>query len=177
MSAPSLLSLVLHTHTPAATHALGSLLGRSLRAGDVVALSGDLGAGKTTFTQGIAAGMGVTARVNSPTFTLVAEYHTPNGLPLVHADSYRLGDDPHAAAREAAAFGLDELFDGWAVVVIEWAERVLSLLPSDYLEVYIRHDASDPGARRFECTAHGPRSAALLAALQAEHSAAHSAKR
>lgn len=166
MSAPSPPSLVLHTAAPADTQALGRALGRALRAGDVVALSGDLGAGKTTFTQGIAAGMGITARVNSPTFTLVAEYHSPGGPPLVHVDSYRLGDEPRSAAREAAAFGFEELFDGWNIVVIEWAERLQTLLPPDYLELRIHHDSADPDARRFECIAHGPRGAALLPALQ-----------
>ena len=98
----------------------------------MVALSGDLGAGKTCLTRGIARGLGITDPVTSPTFILVAEYATSRGFPLYHADCYRLGD---AAAAEAESIGLAEMMDGPGVAVVEWAERIERLLPDDTLRI------------------------------------------
>jgi tRNA threonylcarbamoyladenosine biosynthesis protein TsaE len=141
----------------------------------VIALYGDLGTGKTTLTQGIAQGMGITARVTSPTFTLVNEYRgeTPDGrgLRLIHVDTYRLGDTPEQAVLEAETFGLDEILDGdasgkgnGAVVVIEWAERIASRLPPDHLRIEITHTNAGSDVREINCSAFGSVSAAILVA-------------
>ena len=151
------------------TFELGHVLGEHVEAGQVIALQGDLGAGKTTLTQGIAIGMGIDDRVTSPTFTLVNEYGDGSRLRLIHVDTYRLGDLPEYAVLESATFGLEEILDpenlvepsGGSVVVIEWAERVASLLPPDYLLIQIA-SAREPELRAVTCTAFGPRSAALL---------------
>ncbi|MCE9610377.1 MAG: tRNA (adenosine(37)-N6)-threonylcarbamoyltransferase complex ATPase subunit type 1 TsaE [Chthoniobacter sp.] len=109
--------------SPAETIAHGQALAATLRRGDVLALSGDLGAGKTHFVKGLAAGLGTAASVTSPTFTLLHEY--PGGrLPLYHFDLYRLDD-----ADEALRIGLDEYLYGDGVCVIEWAEKFPALLP------------------------------------------------
>ncbi len=161
----------------AATHALGRRLGAAATPGQVIALRGDLGAGKTTLTQGIAAGLGITARVTSPTFTLVNEYAPGSRrLRLIHIDIYRLGDSPAAAQREAATFGLADILADAAwpdadalgnVVVVEWAEKIAALLPADHLEIHLEALPGAPDARRVTFTAHGPQSAALLAAIDA----------
>jgi tRNA threonylcarbamoyladenosine biosynthesis protein TsaE len=155
------------TDDAAATQAVGAALGRCLAAGQVIALRGDLGAGKTTFVQGLARGLGVRERVASPTFVLVNEYAAAGGLRLVHIDTYRLG--PAAADKieaEAAAIGLDDLLaDPAAVVAIEWAERVADLLPADHLLLELRYGPA-PDARILRLTAHGPQSAAALRGLQ-----------
>jgi len=104
--------ITLYSDRPDATRALGRRIGAAVEPGQVIALRGDLGAGKTTLAQGIAEGLGIAARVTSPTFTLVAEYQSEHGLRLVHVDAYRLGDDPADAAREAATFGLEEILAG-----------------------------------------------------------------
>jgi tRNA threonylcarbamoyladenosine biosynthesis protein TsaE len=110
------------------TLALGRRLAALLRCGDVVVLSGGLGAGKTVLAKGIAAGLGVTEPVVSPTFTIVREYE--GDVPLLHLDVYRLD-----FLQEVIDLGLDELLDGHAVTVVEWGEAVSALLPQDRLEV------------------------------------------
>lgn len=113
------------------TAAEGERLSGSLRPGDVVLLFGDLGAGKTAFTRGLARGLGVDpGEVSSPTFTLVQEYH--GRLPLYHVDLYRLEE------REVDDLGLEELVAGDGVVVIEWAERWQGR-PDDVIEVRLAH--------------------------------------
>ena len=105
------------------TVALGKTLGTTLRRGDVLALCGGLGAGKTHFVKGIAAGLGAASGVTSPTFTLIHEY--PGGrLPLYHFDFYRLENED-----EALRIGLDEYLDGDGVTAIEWADKFPALLP------------------------------------------------
>lgn len=135
----------------AQTQALGAEFGRALAAGDVIALSGDLGAGKTTFVQGLAAGLGITAPVTSPTFILVNRYRTPDGRHLQHADCYRLKDAP----LEMWDLGLDDLLAGDDIVVIEWADRIPGLLPDDHLEIAFAY--LDETRRRLTFTAHGAR--------------------
>jgi tRNA threonylcarbamoyladenosine biosynthesis protein TsaE len=153
-----------------ATRAFGARLGRLLHGGDVVVLVGDLGAGKTTLVQGLAVALG-TGPATSPTFTLVNEYTTPDGLRLVHADAYRLGV-LEVGELEIDTLGLDEwLGADDAVVVIEWGERLLSLLPADLLLLTLAH-ADDEQARNLRMTAFGPRSAELLRALAAWRSGA-----
>lgn len=164
------------THSAAETQDLGQLLGRSLVPGQVVALSGDLGAGKTTFTQGIGRGLGVRERITSPTFTLVNEYVGRDGITLIHTDSYRLGEmtnpesDGESASQEAATFGMDEILDRPdAVIVIEWAERLLSLLPDDYLAVALAQLPGDEEARTITFIPHGPRAAESVNRIKAAH--------
>jgi tRNA threonylcarbamoyladenosine biosynthesis protein TsaE len=152
------------TDSAAGTQAVGEALAACLQGGQVIALRGDLGAGKTTFVQGLARGLGVVGRVSSPTFVLVNEYAVPgpHGLRLIHIDTYRLG----AAARgEADAMGLEELLeDPDAIIAIEWAERVADLLPPDHLLLELRY-GSQPEARLLRLTAFGLRSAAALEKL------------
>ncbi len=120
---------VTETSSPAETLALGTLLGEHLLAGDVLAFSGELGAGKTAFTQGIARGMGIRSAVTSPTFTLINRYTAPDGRVLQHVDCYRLGN----ASLEMWDAGLTDLLAGDDIVVIEWANRIPELLPLDHL--------------------------------------------
>ena len=159
------------THSAAATQALGQLLGRSLLPGQVVALSGDLGAGKTTFAQGIGRGLGVTERITSPTFTLVNEYVGRDGVTLIHTDSYRLGEmTSTSAGLEAATFGMDEILDRPdAVIVIEWAERLRSLLPDEYVEVQLAQLPDDEEARQIAFIPHGPLAAQSVGRVAAVH--------
>ena len=111
------------SRTPRETFELGRRLAERLRPGDVLALAGDLGAGKTQFAKGIAAGLGVEAEVTSPTFTLIHEY--PGGrLPLFHADLYRLETE-----KEALGIGLDDYLESEGVTVVEWADKFAALLP------------------------------------------------
>ncbi len=134
------------------TRALGSALACELESGDVVVLSGDLGTGKTVFAQGVAAGLGVTERVVSPTFAIAREY--AGRLPLHHLDVYRLDH-----VQEAIDLGLDELFED-AVTLIEWGEGVRDLLPADRLEVELALDPADVAAenlRRITVTPIGTR--------------------
>ncbi len=106
------------SRSPEQTRRLGSRLGAMLQSGDVICLSGDLGAGKTTFVQGIAQGWGTLDQVSSPTFVLVNTYRRPDGSCLYHLDAYRL-----ANALEAEDLDLDLLFETGPVVV-EWPERI-----------------------------------------------------
>lgn len=106
-------------------------LGRLVNAGDVICMSGDLGAGKTTFTQALALGLGVDDYVTSPTFTLINEYH--GRIPLYHFDVYRIND-----IREMEDLGYEEYFYGDGVCAIEWANLIEDLLPNDYLWIEIK---------------------------------------
>ncbi len=108
---------ILISHSPEETLALGETWGRAATSGLVIGLSGDLGAGKTQLTKGIARGLGITTRVHSPTFALVNQYDTGR-LPLFHVDLYRL-----ETADQIIAAGLEEYFHPTGVSVIEWAER------------------------------------------------------
>lgn len=111
--------------------ALGEKLGRLLGPGDVIALFGDLGAGKTTLTKGIARGLGLSADVHSPTFTLIHEH--PGKVPLYHVDLYRLSHE-----EEVESLGIEEYIYGDGVTIIEWADRMTSLLPPDRLDIELR---------------------------------------
>jgi tRNA threonylcarbamoyladenosine biosynthesis protein TsaE len=113
------------------TRRIGARLAALLRSGDVVCLYGDLGAGKTTFVQGIAEGLGIAARVTSPTFTLVHEY--PGGrVPLFHFDVYRL-----RGAADLADIGFDEYLARGGIALIEWADRITDALPGERLDAYL----------------------------------------
>ncbi len=144
------------SHSEEETEAIGAALGQAAQPGQVIALTGDLGAGKTCLTRGLARGLGIDGPVTSPTFILVAEYDSDRGFPLCHADAYRFNDP----VPEAIDIGLDELMDSRGLCVIEWAERIAGLLPADHLRIAI--DAPDPATRRLHLQATGPRSAELI---------------
>lgn len=130
-----------------ATWNLGARLGSVLAAGSVLALSGNLGAGKTHFTQGIADGLGINRRlVSSPTFALVQEY--AGRLPVFHFDTYRLKN-----IDEFLDLGFDEYLSLGGVCVIEWAERVAEVLPADTL--FVKLTATGESTRQFDFTAGG----------------------
>jgi tRNA threonylcarbamoyladenosine biosynthesis protein TsaE len=118
------------------TRALGAALGDLLRAGDVIVLAGDLGAGKTTFAQGVARALGVDEPVVSPTFTIVREYECR--IPLAHVDVYRLD-----SLGELHDLGFEELVDDGRVMLIEWGDVVAQLLPRDRLVVNLELGAGD----------------------------------
>jgi tRNA threonylcarbamoyladenosine biosynthesis protein TsaE len=140
------------------TQAIAERLGRLLAAGDVLALIGPLGAGKTTFVQGLARGVGVPSdrHVASPTFALVNEH--PGRVPLVHADLYRIED-----ARELGELGLTDAFDR-AAVVIEWLDRFPDAAPAERLEITIAFTPDD--ARTLTLTPTGARAEAIVAAMR-----------
>lgn len=118
---------------------LATEIAASLRGGEVLALSGELGAGKTTFVQGLAKALGVKQTIASPTFALERQYKTDKGFRLHHFDWYRL-DDPPAVQ----ALGVEELIgQSDAVVVVEWPERAWELLPSDTMVIGIAYDDHD----------------------------------
>ena len=124
------------TESPEKTYALGRALGGLLSAGDVLGLNGDLGAGKTRFAQGVAAGLGVQESVTSPTFTLINEY---NGrLPFYHMDVYRLGGPD-----DMADLGCQEYFYGLGVTLVEWAGLVEDVLPRERLDINIFNDGGE----------------------------------
>jgi tRNA threonylcarbamoyladenosine biosynthesis protein TsaE len=141
------------------TQALGTLLGRRLLPGDVLALAGELGAGKTAFTQGVARGMGITSAVTSPTFTLINRYAAPDGRVLQHVDCYRLENAP----LEMWDAGLTDLLAGDDVVVIEWADRIPGLLPPDCLHIAFDYVAEE--RRRLCFMGTSGRALALIAEL------------
>lgn len=120
----------------ATTQTLGQQLGQIVSAGDVILLDGDLGAGKTTFTKGIALGLGIERNIKSPTFTIIREYKTGR-LPLYHMDVYRLEDGG------GDELGLDEYFNGNGVCVVEWSQFVASELPKNYLKIAFKRDDSN----------------------------------
>jgi tRNA threonylcarbamoyladenosine biosynthesis protein TsaE len=111
------------SHSPAETAFAGRDAAAHLRSGDVIALEGDLGAGKTQWVKGLAVGLGCDSAVTSPTFTLIHEY-TGGRFPLYHIDCYRL-----ETPEELLAIGLDEYLDGRGIVVIEWADKFPDLIP------------------------------------------------
>lgn len=116
---------IIETHSPEETYKVGYDLGNSAEKGQIFCMSGDLGVGKTVFTQGFAAGLGVEDNVNSPTFTIVQEYEDGR-IPLYHFDVYRISD-----VSEMDEIGYEEYFYGEGVCLIEWAEIIEDILPGD----------------------------------------------
>jgi tRNA threonylcarbamoyladenosine biosynthesis protein TsaE len=149
-------TLRLHLQSAAEMQALATRLGQEVAIGDVVALTGPLGAGKTTLVQGLARGLEVPAdrHVASPTFALVNEH--PGRIPLVHVDFYRIN-----SSAELPELGLEEAYDQ-AATAIEWAERFPEWLPVDVLGVTIQVEGR---SRMLEIRSRGPRSHRLLSAL------------
>jgi tRNA threonylcarbamoyladenosine biosynthesis protein TsaE len=140
------------------TQRLGQRVGELAQAGDVLALEGELGAGKTNFAQGLAKGLGVTEVVNSPTFILANEYLSGR-IPLYHIDAYRVQD-----ASEARGFGLDDYLLGDGVTVVEWADRVNEALPEDTLVVRLEYVGENE--RSIRLIPMGPRASLIATALE-----------
>jgi len=125
--------LGMQSHSPEETRRLAVSLTPMLRPGDVVSLGGDLGAGKTTFVQGLAVGLGIPDRVTSPSFVLMKEY-LGGRYPLIHMDVYRL-----ERMQEVVDLGYDEFLDPSHIVVVEWGDMVEPLLPKDHLSIEMRY--------------------------------------
>ena len=123
------------TKGAAETEAVGEAIGSQLRVGDLVVLTGDLGAGKTTFAKGLARGLGVTQKVTSPTFTIVQEYD--GRVPVAHVDVYRLD-----RIQELHDFGFEELLES-RVTIVEWGEAIALVLPLDRIDVRLTLDDDD----------------------------------
>ncbi len=122
--------------SPAETREFGKELGKKASAGQIYCLDGDLGAGKTVFTQGFAEGLGIDDTVNSPTFVILQEYDDGR-MPLYHFDVYRIED-----TEEMYEIGCEEFFYGEGVCLVEWASRIEPLLPDDSIRVTIERDPS-----------------------------------
>jgi len=125
------------SRSPEATRQIGQALGERLQAGDVVATIGELGAGKTCFLQGLVRGLGVTETATSPTFVLVNQYR--GRLPVYHVDAFRI-----ESLTELLDLGLEELFYGEGVTVVEWADKLLPLLPPHAITVRISGLGDEP---------------------------------
>jgi len=125
------------SRSPEDTMAAGECLGRTLGPGAVVAVEGELGCGKTCFIQGVVRGLDVPTRATSPTFVLINHYR--GRLPVYHVDAYRT-----ATLTELTDLGLQELFDGEAVTLIEWAEKTRPLLPADTITISISGVGDEP---------------------------------
>jgi tRNA threonylcarbamoyladenosine biosynthesis protein TsaE len=137
------------------TRALGRRLGALLRPGDVVALEGDLGAGKTELVRGACAGARVPLEeVSSPSFAIVATYR--GRLPVHHADLYRIGDED-----ELYGTGFGDLVGGEGALLVEWADRIPGALPGERLVIRLSHHPSEPSSRRIEVEGVGERAAEL----------------
>ena len=152
------------TQTTDETIALGGRLGQLLQPGDVLVLTGDLGAGKTQLTKGIAAGMGITDDVTSPTFNILMVYDGA-AMPLYHFDLYRL-DDPD----QLEDIGLYEMLDGDGACVIEWGEQFADEIGPERLDVYLTRldaqaEAGEEPPRELRLVPHGRRAEELVAEL------------
>ena len=123
--------MVTETRSPEETYELGKKIGQQARPGQVYTLTGDLGVGKTVFTQGVAAGLGITEPVSSPTFTIVQIYEEGR-LPFYHFDVYRIGD-----IEEMEEIGYDDYFFGEGICLIEWEELIEEILPKDRISITI----------------------------------------
>jgi tRNA threonylcarbamoyladenosine biosynthesis protein TsaE len=133
--------LHLRTSSPAQTRAVAAVVAAALRAGDVIALTGELGAGKTSFVQGAAAALGVRDRVTSPSFVLRREYE--GRLPIAHVDVYRLD-----TLSDVLEIGFEDVIGRSHVAFIEWADAISPLLPADHLEIELRTETVEEDARR-----------------------------
>ncbi len=122
------------TYGPQETFEIGKQLGLEAKPGEVYCLDGDLGVGKTVFTQGFASGLGITEPVNSPTFTIVQQYEEGR-LPLYHFDVYRIGD-----VEEMDEIGYEDCFYGEGVCLIEWSTLIQEILPEDAIHITIEKD-------------------------------------
>jgi tRNA threonylcarbamoyladenosine biosynthesis protein TsaE len=147
------------------TQGIAEQLGRLVQSGDLLTLQGDLGVGKTTFTQGLGRGLGIEEPVSSPTFTIIKEYDDGR-IPLYHMDIYRLGE---GALHED--LGYDDYFYGEGVTVVEWAHFVEEMLPDDRIEITIR--TAEDGGRELMLEGTGPRSQQRLKELNEQCPTSH----
>ena len=128
--------MIIETRTPQETFALGESLGEKAKPGQIYTLVGDLGVGKTVFTQGLAKGLGIEESINSPTFTIVQVYEEGR-LPFYHFDVYRIGD-----IEEMDEIGYEDYFFGEGICLVEWANLIEELLPEDAIPIKIEKDLS-----------------------------------
>src|SRR4030043_777859 len=151
--------MVIQTHSATETIRTGKNIGNRLRSGDVVALVGELGAGKTQFIKGLAAGVGIgnPTYISSPSFTLINEY--PGKIPFYHIDLFRLERE-----KEAEELGLEDYFQGGGVTAIEWADRFPALLPKAMLLIRIAYAGKN--IRSIEIIGKGKRYQKILEGLQ-----------
>jgi len=151
--------LVIQTRSASETIRVGKTIGSRLLFGDVVALVGELGAGKTQFIKGLAAGVGIenSAYISSPSFTLIHEY--PGKIPFYHIDLFRLGRE-----QEAEELGLEDYFQGRGITAIEWADKIPSLLPEELLFISITY--LDKNIRSVEIAGRGRRYEDLVNQVQ-----------
>lgn len=131
-----MICVIIETENPEETFALGQKIGRAATPGQVYTLTGDLGVGKTVFTQGVASGLGITEPVNSPTFTIVQVYEEGR-LPFYHFDVYRIGD-----IEEMEEIGYDDYFFGEGICLIEWAKLIEEILPENRISITIEKELS-----------------------------------
>ncbi|MGN1318222.1 MAG: tRNA (adenosine(37)-N6)-threonylcarbamoyltransferase complex ATPase subunit type 1 TsaE [Lachnospirales bacterium] len=125
--------MIKETYNEEETKKIGFEIGKNAKSGEIYCLKGDLGVGKTVFTKGFAEGLGITEHITSPTFTIVNEYY--GKLPFYHFDVYRIGDSD-----EMYDIGCEEYFFGEGVCLIEWAELIEDILPSDVIWISIEKD-------------------------------------
>ena len=123
--------MIIETNSAGETFEFGQKIGREAKPGQIYTLDGDLGTGKTVFTQGVASGLGITEPVNSPTFTIIQEYEGGR-MPFYHFDVYRIGD-----VEEMEEIGYEDCFYGEGVCLIEWAELIGEILPQDCRHITI----------------------------------------
>lgn len=147
--------MTIETNSAQETFALGQRLGEQALPGQIYTLIGDLGVGKTVFTQGMAKGLGITGPISSPTFTIVQEYEDGR-LPFYHFDVYRIGD-----VEEMEEIGYDDYFFGQGVTMIEWANLIQELLPEDIIAITIEKDL-EKGFDYRKITVHGPAAVELM---------------
>lgn len=138
--------------------AIAKMIGVLANAGDTIILSGELGAGKTTMTKGIALGLGIDQMIKSPTYMIIREYQQGR-LPLYHMDVYRIGAD-------GDDLGLDEYFDGDGLSVVEWGKLLGEFLPADYLDITITKDFNDTKKRTLLIQAFGVKAEQFLKRIQ-----------
>ena len=136
---------IIYMKNEAACLEFGKKLGREVKAGTVIALTGDLGAGKTTLTKSIALGLEIDDIITSPTFNIVKEYDTGR-IPLYHFDVYRVGD-----VDEMYEIGCEEYFYGEGVCVVEWADLIEEIMPEDTMWINIEYGEKE-GERIYKCT-------------------------
>ncbi|HRE47827.1 MAG TPA: tRNA (adenosine(37)-N6)-threonylcarbamoyltransferase complex ATPase subunit type 1 TsaE [Aggregatilineales bacterium] len=165
MIPPPVETLLLNSASREATLAIGVQIGRLLSGGEVICLSGDLGAGKTALAVGIGAGWGVSEAVHSPTFVFVHEHRRASGERLYHIDAYRL-----RGVDDAESIGLEDIIGGDDPVLLEWAERVAVLIPSEALWIRLEAQAESPDERAITLSASVGRGLFLLRRLAETHS-------
>lgn len=125
---------IIESYSPGETYELGRQIGLAAKPGQIICLNGDLGTGKTVFTQGFAAGLGITEAVNSPTFTIVQVYEEGR-LPLYHFDVYRIDD-----IDEMDEIGYEDYFFGQGVCLVEWSSQIEELIPENAVQITIEKD-------------------------------------